>query len=190
MQSMCIPRHVNWACNQTQITRTLLSTSIRHRSDPKVWNWCLIEVDPNVFAFLENIPLCWLCYLIVVGWWKQILSKSKLPFWLHCKIISLCAVNARNIISTDQNVRQWGPWPGAIYHMKYAYGFIFLSLWCLSIGSKLICVLNHTVRVSAMYTLGINRVFIVICNVFCIASKCIIGHAYSKIDVYWIRYHL
>ena len=34
----------------TQITKTLGSTSIRHRSDTKVWDRFLIDVDPNSFA--------------------------------------------------------------------------------------------------------------------------------------------
>ena len=35
---------------QTHIAKTLSSTSIRHQSDMKVSDWCLMDVDPRVFA--------------------------------------------------------------------------------------------------------------------------------------------
>ena len=41
---------------QTQIAKTFRSTSIRHRSDTKASDRCLIDIDPGVFAVWEGAP--------------------------------------------------------------------------------------------------------------------------------------
>ena len=43
----------------TKIAKTLGSTSIRHRSDTKVSDRCLIDVDPRVFAIWDSSFSLW-----------------------------------------------------------------------------------------------------------------------------------
>ena len=50
-----------WA-QTPQIAKTLRSTSIRHRSDAKLSDWCIIDVDPRIFAIVGEHTL----YLYII----------------------------------------------------------------------------------------------------------------------------
>ena len=71
-----IHRHVLlYSRDHTQITKTVGSISIRHRFDAKVWDRCIIDVDPMFFAIWVE---WWSCHVrkqdIICSWYAIFLT--------------------------------------------------------------------------------------------------------------------
>ena len=127
--------------HQSQIAKTLESTSIWHRSDTEVSDRCLINADPRVFA-IWNISSSWLlsewqlCSLTVSVWdWKCLCVRylfvsfvNALCTWwtvLFQRSSFSCFI-LENEISWKENNSFTVIWPWKL-HFTSVFGFLSMA---------------------------------------------------------------
>ena len=80
----CVAVFVDFVCSmhvstKMQIAKTLVSTSIRHRSDTKVSDRCLIYVDMSTFAIWDGIQdsvyIVWDCWLMLSLYYQPLYAE-------------------------------------------------------------------------------------------------------------------
>ena len=100
----CPPGGVDWLASPDRTD--LGSTSIRHQSDTKVSDWCLIDIDPRVFAI-------WAAIQSGALFTKGFSIAIQIQWKYRCTVISiLIDVEACKKFSCDLMISNWitGRW--------------------------------------------------------------------------------